>query len=190
LPKKFAIKENEPYIISCGKIFTGGRMKPMQGIRLALVLMGLTLAFGSAIAGASLSKAALHTFSQKDIDILVKTVAGEARGEGARGMQAVAEVILNRLNHTQFPNTIEEVCKQNRQFSCWNSSDPNRHKIGRLHPQDRLYRQAHLAVSKALYDRRILPKNTTYFHTLQVSPRWATNKRRVAEIKGHVFYSA
>ena len=36
--------------------------------------------------------------SNRDVEIMAKTIYGEARGEGAEGMEAVALVIINRFN--------------------------------------------------------------------------------------------
>ena len=36
--------------------------------------------------------------TDRDIEIMAKTIYGEARGEGEEGMEAVACVIMNRYN--------------------------------------------------------------------------------------------
>lgn len=41
----------------------------------------------------------------------------EARGEPLEGKLAVAEVVLNRVEHHRFPDTVCEVVTQPRQFS-------------------------------------------------------------------------
>jgi N-acetylmuramoyl-L-alanine amidase len=68
----------------------------------------------------------------QDIDILARTLYGEARGEGLVGMQAVAWVVVNRCKATtvtprrQFgTGSVASACKAKAQFSCWNESDPN-----------------------------------------------------------------
>ena len=58
------------------------------------------------------------------ITCLSRTIYWEARGERAAGMEAVANVVMNRLGHEGFPNTIGEVVRQGRergacQFSWW-----------------------------------------------------------------------
>ena len=42
----------------------------------------------------------------RDLDCLTQAVYYEARGEGQAGMQAVAQVILNRVRSSAFPNTV------------------------------------------------------------------------------------
>ena len=41
-----------------------------------------------------------------DVQLLARAVNGEARGEPYEGQVVVAAVILNRVNHSSFPNTI------------------------------------------------------------------------------------
>ncbi len=158
--------------------------------RLFTLLVGILLTIGTVMAAGPLSNVISQNLSNKDMDILIKTVVGESRGENMKGMQAVAEVILNRVRDDRFPSTVSEVCLQPKQFSCWNKRDHNRSKINGLSSQSRFYRMAKLAVNKALYERRVLPENVTHFHTRAVSPGWAQGKKPVARIKQHVFYSA
>lgn len=44
-----------------------------------------------------------------DLQLLARAVNGEARGESYEGQVAVAAVILNRVKHADFPNTIAGV---------------------------------------------------------------------------------
>ncbi|MDY6408142.1 MAG: cell wall hydrolase [Pseudomonadota bacterium] len=65
-----------------------------------------------------------------ETEILAKTLYGEARGEGISGLEAVANVILNRVKHPcWWGKSIQEVCLKPMQFSCWNTDDPNRKKL-------------------------------------------------------------
>lgn len=52
-----------------------------------------------------------------DIQLLARCVNGEARGEPYIGQVAVAAVILNRVKHPSFPNTISGVIYQPRAFT-------------------------------------------------------------------------
>ena len=66
-----------------------------------------------------------------DLDILARTLYGEARGEygtsGPAAFIAIGNVIMNRFQRGgPYGKTITEVCLKARQFSCWNSNDPNR----------------------------------------------------------------
>ena len=55
--------------------------------------------------------------SASDIQLLARCVNGEARGEVYEGQVAVAAVILNRVRHPSFPNTISGVIYQPGAFT-------------------------------------------------------------------------
>lgn len=55
--------------------------------------------------------------SSNDKQLLARAVNGEARGEPYEGQVAVAAVILNRVNHSSFPNTISGVIYQPGAFT-------------------------------------------------------------------------
>lgn len=55
--------------------------------------------------------------SVSDLQLLARAVNGEARGEPYEGQVAVAAVILNRVNHSSFPNTISGVIYQPGAFT-------------------------------------------------------------------------
>ena len=51
-----------------------------------------------------------------DLDLLARLVYGEARGEPYLGQVAVAAVVLNRVAHASFPNTVSGVIYQSGAF--------------------------------------------------------------------------
>ena len=55
--------------------------------------------------------------SASDVQLLARAVNGEARGEVYEGQVAVAAVILNRVKHPSFPNTISGVIYQPGAFT-------------------------------------------------------------------------
>ena len=55
--------------------------------------------------------------SSSDIQLLARAVNGEARGEPYEGQVAVAAVILNRVKHSSFPNSISGVIYQPGAFT-------------------------------------------------------------------------
>ena len=69
------------------------------------------------------------TVSEKDRDILARTLFGEARGEGLVGQIAVAWTIRNRVEDGKAKSWWGEgyagVCLKPYQFSCWNQNDLN-----------------------------------------------------------------
>lgn len=52
-----------------------------------------------------------------DIQLLARAINGEARGEDYEGQVAVGAVILNRVKHPDFPNTIAGVIYQPGAFT-------------------------------------------------------------------------
>lgn len=59
---------------------------------------------------------AASTYKEKEIELLAHLVNGEARGEPYIGQVAVAAVVLNRVRHSAFPNTISGVIFQTGAF--------------------------------------------------------------------------
>lgn len=57
-----------------------------------------------------------NSYSQ-NVELLARAVNGEARGEVYEGQVAVAAVILNRVDHPSFPNTIAGVIYQPGAFT-------------------------------------------------------------------------
>lgn len=63
--------------------------------------------------------------SSSDLTLLAKLIAAEARGESYTGQVAVGAVVLNRVAHASFPDTIAGVIYQRGAFSCVNDSNWN-----------------------------------------------------------------
>lgn len=57
------------------------------------------------------------SLSDEQINLLSKLVAAEARGESYEGQVAVAAVVLNRVQDSRFPDSIEGVIYQKNAFS-------------------------------------------------------------------------
>lgn len=56
--------------------------------------------------------------SDADVALLARVISAEARGEPYSGQVAVGAVILNRVNHPSFPNTISGVVYEPGAFTC------------------------------------------------------------------------
>lgn len=54
--------------------------------------------------------------SSSDLNLLSRLIYGEARGEEYKGQVAVAAVVLNRVNSSNFPNTVAGVIYQSGAF--------------------------------------------------------------------------
>lgn len=137
-----------------------------------------------------------------DVEILARTLYGEARNEGYTGMQAVANVVVNRAKAKKsfFGTGISGVCLKPRQFSCWNpkfgysTKDANivanYKRMISATTADPLYAQAveiaRLAVAGQLTD---ITKNAAYYHTTAINPSWAKGVLPVKVIGSHKFYT-
>lgn len=66
--------------------------------------------------------------SDSDLDLLSRCVMAEAGNQGEQGMAYVADVILNRVDSEDFPDTIEEVITQKYQFSSYGDGGMDRHE--------------------------------------------------------------
>ena len=53
-----------------------------------------------------------------DVALLARLISAEARGEPYSGQVAVGAVVLNRMKHPSFPNTMSGVIYQSGAFSC------------------------------------------------------------------------
>ncbi len=127
--------------------------------------------------------------SQTDSDCLTQAVYYEARGEGADGMRAVAQVILNRVRHPAFPKTICGVVYQGgfQRTGCQFSFVCNGAMGGPV--ESWAWRRAKDIASAALNGYVMKAVGTsTHFHTLSVDPRWAGNMVEVTTVGSHIFY--
>ena len=64
-------------------------------------------------------------YSSSDVWLLAKLIAAEARGETYRGQVAVGAVVLNRVAHASFPDSISGVIYQKGAFDCVRDSNWN-----------------------------------------------------------------
>ena len=71
----------------------------------------------------SSSSSSTSAYSSSDVRLLAKLIAAEARGESYKGQVAVGAVVLNRVQHSSFPDSIAGVIYQKGAFSCVNDSN-------------------------------------------------------------------
>ena len=64
--------------------------------------------------------------SSGDVALLARLISAEARGEPYSGQVAVGAVVLNRMKHPSFPNTMSGVIYQPGAFSCMADGQFNR----------------------------------------------------------------
>lgn len=125
----------------------------------------------------------------RDLECLTQAAYYEARGEGREGMQAVAQVVLNRARHPAFPHSVCGVVFQGagRRVGCqfsFTCDGSMRAPINRV-AWNRARSVASAALSGAVYAG---VGNATHFHTTGVAPGWRNSLTRVSQVGSHVFY--
>lgn len=70
-----------------------------------------------------LSDSSNNGYTDADVELLAKVISAEARGESYEGQVAVGAVILNRVAHPSFPDSLSGVVYQKGAFSCVNDSN-------------------------------------------------------------------
>ena len=128
-----------------------------------------------------------------DLEIMAKTVYGEARGESHEGREAVAHVILNRVlknNGKRFGNSIVKVCLAAWQFSTWNAGDINTRKLLQLTTiDDVVYRECIEACLTAMDSEDDPMLGSDHYHIKGINPTWADGARVAVTIGNHFFYN-
>ena len=126
----------------------------------------------------------------------------EARGSNLADKAAVADVVLNRVNDSRYPNTICEVVKQGEQKPSW--KDPNKMVMVRNRcqfswycggkkdtPQDTdAWVEAQMTAWNIveLGKYRGITEGATHYHATYVQPSWAKQLQLVGRIGAHIFY--
>ena len=125
----------------------------------------------------------------KEWECLAEALYFEARGETVKGQFAVAEVILNRVRSTAFPNTICKVINQGtgRKYACQftYTCDGKAETINEPRAYEMVGKVARLAMDGGAGD---LTDGALYYHTTAVRPRWSRVFRHTATIGVHKFY--
>ena len=123
------------------------------------------------------------------IDCLNQAVYYEAASEGVDGGRAVAQVVLNRVRHPGYPNSVCGVVYQGStratgcQFTFTCDGSLARTPVGYLWARSRLIAQEALA-------GRVFASvgHATHYHANYVLPYWADSLDKVAVIGRHIFY--
>ncbi len=114
----------------------------------------------------------------------------EARGEGAGGEKAIAEVVFHRMNHGDYGHSICAVVYEGSrhpgcQFSFACNGEMKKAK------QPSAWREAETLAARIMTGQIPLKNATggaTSFHATSVSPDWADTMDKTTQIGNHVFY--
>ncbi len=126
----------------------------------------------------------------RSLDCLAEAIYYEARSESEDGQRAVAQVVLNRVRHPAWPNSVCGVVYQGPMragggcqftFTCDGSL--------RFRPQGIAWARARLLAAEALAGSVYAPVGlSTHYHTSAVFPSWAPRLAAAARIGAHNFY--
>ena len=141
-------------------------------------------------AGAYVFSARTPLDQMRSIDCLAQAVYYEARSEGEAGERAVAQVVLNRVRHPAWPNSICGVVYQGPMragggcqftFTCDGSL--------RYAPSGYAWDRARRIAAEALGGGAYAPVGlSTHYHTNAVFPAWAPRLVKTTVIGAHIFY--
>ena len=122
----------------------------------------------------------------------------EAKNQSMIGQIATAQVVMNRVADSRYPNTVCEVVKQGPKYK--GSDVPVRHKCqfswfcdGK---SDEPKRDSEAWFKAQDYARIVLSgrialdvtEGATHYHATYVRPSWAKTKTRTTRIESHIFY--
>ena len=131
--------------------------------------------------------------SEFTIDVLARTIFGEARGEPFDGQVAVAWSIKNRADKPGpdwWGDSITEVCLKARQYSAWNPNDPNRKKLEVASVGNPHFLRARGIACLVLNGDLPDPTGgaTHYYADYIPAPKWAKGRTPTVKIGVHKFF--
>jgi hypothetical protein len=130
-----------------------------------------------------------------DVDTLARVIYGEARGQGEAGMQAVASVVMNRVNNIGLSfgqlGGVSGVCLKPLQFTCMSSQYGGADYTRTMAVQagDPTFDACLTMAEQAIAGN--LPDNTDgalYYYATSISaPRWASSMVVTVQIGTQIF---
>ncbi|AWY43869.1 cell wall hydrolase [Pseudomonas putida] len=134
--------------------------------------------------------------TEKDRDVLARTIWGEARGEEILGQIAVGWTIRNRVfdgnSKSWWGEGYAGVCQAKYQFSCWNRNDPNYPYLsGVKQIPFRELAQARIAADQVIDGKSPdLTGGATHYYaaSMKTPPAWAAKAKQTLKLGGHIFF--
>lgn len=120
---------------------------------------------------------ALDIIKEKDINLLASVINGEARGESYTGQVAVGAVVLNRVKHPDFPDSLKDVVYQKGAFSAVDDGQI------RLKVSDSCRRAAIAALGGEDPTRGAV----YYYNPKTATCKWIRTRTAVKQIGNHLF---
>lgn len=164
------------------------RSQLLSGIAMLSVLAAPMPAFASEAARPFVPARDPATFDRA-LQCLTEAIYYEARSESDDGQRAVAQVVLNRVRHPAFPNSVCGVVYQGSQRStgCQFSFTCDGSMYGGIEPY--AWARAERIATAALRGHVYRPVGlATNYHTTAISPYWAPSLVQQTVVGAHIFY--
>lgn len=114
-----------------------------------------------------------------DLYLLARVISAEARGEPYTGQVAVGAVVLNRVRHSSFPNSISGVIYQSGAFSCLDDGQFD----------EPIAESAYRAAQDALNGSDPSGGAIYYFNPATATSKWIWSRPLIVTIGKHRFCS-
>lgn len=125
----------------------------------------------------STSSSSASSSNEASVELLARVINGEARGESYEGQVAVGAVVLNRVDHPSFPNTISGVVYQKGAFTAVDDGQINAE----------MYASSHRAARDALNGWDPTNGAIYYYNPRTATNQWIRTREIVCTIGQHVF---
>ena len=119
------------------------------------------------------------TSQSGDLYLLARLISAEARGEPYVGQVAVGAVVLNRVDHPSFPNSISSVIYQPGAFSCLDDGQFD----------EPIAESAYRAAQEALNGYDPCYGAIYYFNPSTATSKWIWSRPLIVQIGSHRFCS-
>ena len=119
----------------------------------------------------------LSGYSSADYNLLARLISAEARGESYIGQVAVGAVVMNRVEHPSFPDTVSGVIYQKGAFSCLND--------GQFY--EPIADSAYKAARDCLNGLDPIGGAIYYYNPAVATNKWIFGREVITTIGNHVF---
>lgn len=126
-----------------------------------------------------MAQPSLPSVDEASFRCMMETLYHEARGEGVKGMGAVASVVMNRAR--QANKSVCSIVYERKQFS-WVFVTKDKSIKGNIRD---VLSITHKALAGYLVD---VTDGATHYHATYVKPKWAKRLKRTVKINNHIFY--
>lgn len=129
--------------------------------------------------GSSSSSSSHTSVSDSDYHLLARIISAEARGEPYTGQVAVGAVVLNRVEHPSFPDSVAGVVYQPGAFTAITDGQIN----------EPIAESSYRAAKEALNGSDPTGGAIYYFNPDKTSNRWIRSRPVITQIGSHLFCS-